>query len=30
MSKKILICDDTMFMRTILKTLLVDNGYEVV
>ena len=30
MSKKILICDDTMFMRTILKELLVDNGYEVV
>lgn len=30
MSKRILICDDTMFMRTILKELLVDNGYEVV
>lgn len=30
MSKKILICDDAMFMRTILKGLLVDNGYEVV
>lgn len=30
MSKKILICDDTMFMRKILKELLVNNGYEVV
>lgn len=30
MSKRILICDDTMFMRKILKELLVDNGYEVV
>ena len=30
MSKKILICDDTMFMRTVLKNLLSENGYEVV
>lgn len=30
MSKRILICDDTMFMRTVLKNLLSENGYEVV
>ncbi|WP_294377012.1 response regulator [uncultured Clostridium sp.] len=30
MSKKVLICDDTMFMRAMLKGLLTDNGYEVV
>lgn len=30
MSKKILICDDTMFMRTVLKNLLSESGYEVV
>ena len=30
MSKKILVCDDTMFMRKLLKEILVDNGYEVI
>lgn len=30
MSKKILICDDTAFMRTMLKDILIKGGYEVV
>ena len=30
MSKKILICDDTIFMRKMLKEILTENGYEVV
>lgn len=30
MSKKILVCDDTMFMRKLLREILVDNGYEVI
>ena len=30
MSKKILVCDDTAFMRAMLKDILVKNGYEVV
>lgn len=30
MSKKILVCDDTAFMRVMLKDILVQNGYEVV
>jgi len=30
MSKKILVCDDTAFMRSMLKDILVKNGYEVV
>lgn len=30
MSKRILLCDDTAFMRTMLKEILVKNGYDVV
>ena len=30
MSKKILICDDTIFMRKMLREILTENGYEVV
>lgn len=30
MSKKILLCDDTAFMRAMLKDILVKNGYDVV
>ena len=30
MSKKILICDDTIFMRKLLREILTENGYEVV
>lgn len=30
MSKKILVCDDTAFMRAMLKDILVKSGYEVV
>lgn len=30
MSKRILICDDAIFMRTVLNNILSENGYEVV
>lgn len=30
MSKKILICDDTVFMRKMLKDILIKDGYEIV
>ncbi|MBE6070764.1 MAG: response regulator [Clostridium butyricum] len=30
MNKKILVCDDTMFMRNMLREILTENGYEVV
>lgn len=30
MSKRILLCDDTAFMRAMLKEILVKNGYDVV
>lgn len=30
MSKKILICDDTLFMRKMLKDILIKDGYEIV
>ncbi len=30
MANNVLICDDAMFMRTVLKRILTDNGYNVV
>lgn len=30
MKKKVLICDDTMFMRKMLREMLSENGYEII